>query len=266
MKRIVLREAGLTLTCLLPESGNEKCVPEERGIQDGWTDSGAADFRPGLIWFHSAQDGLCLPEELLEAANTACVCISGEDWNRDLTPWPAERIFKSGEDFGGKADAYLALLAETIIPRTEEALSVKPRFRALAGVSLAGLFSVYAAYRTDLFDRIASISGSLWYDDFLAFMRAHKPSARLERAYFSLGDREKKTGNRRMARVEEGTLEAVRLLREALGDVGGERAGRKQAGRKQAGEERVFFESNPGNHFADPEGRMERAFRWLLRD
>ena len=64
-----------------------------------------------------------------------------------------------------------------------------------------------------------------------------------------------------MARVEEGTLEAVRLLREALGDVGGERAGRKQAG-----EERVFFETNPGNHFADPEGRMERAFRWLLRD
>ena len=69
-----------------------------------------------------------------------------------------------------------------------------------------------------------------------------------------------------MARVEEGTLEAVRLLREALGDVGGERAGRKQAGRKQAGEERVFFETNPGNHFADPEGRMEKAFRWLLRD
>ena len=84
-------------------------------------------------------------------------------------------------------------------------------------------------------------------DDFLAFMRAHKPSARLERAYFSLGDREKKTGNRRMAKVEEGTLEAVRLLREELGDGGGERAGRKQAGRKQAGEERVFFETNPGN-------------------
>lgn len=30
--------------------------------------------------------------------------------------------------------------------------------------------------------------------------------------------------------------------------------------------ERVFFEYNPGNHFADPEGRMEKAFRWLLRE
>ena len=132
--------------------------------------------------------------------------------SRDLTPWPAERVFKRGEDFGGKADDYLALLTEKIIPHTEEALSLQPRFRALAGVSLAGLFSVYAVYRTDLFDRIASISGSLWYDDFLAFMRAHRPSGRLKRVYFSLGDRERKTGNCRMARVEDCTLEAVKLL------------------------------------------------------
>ena len=54
-----------------------------------------------------------------------------------------------------------------------------------------------------------------------------------------------------MARVEDCTLEAVKLLRETLGDGGGER---------------VFFEYNPGNHFADPEGRMEKAFRWLLRE
>ena len=236
MKRIVRKEEGLILTCLLPE---------------GQMENGAMDSRPGLIYFHGAQEEQRLPEELLEAANTACVCISGEDWNRDLTPWPAEGVFKRGENFGGKADAYLALLTETIIPRTEEALALIPRFRALAGVSLAGLFSVYAAYRTDLFSRIASISGSLWYDDFLAFMRTHRPSGRLERAYFSLGDRERKTGNRRMARVEDCTLEAVKLLRETLGDGGGER---------------VFFEYNPGNHFADPEGRMEKAFRWLLRE
>ena len=239
MKQIVRKEEGLILTCMLPE---------------GRMESRAADSRPGLIYFHgaqNAQDGLRLSEELLEAANTACVCISGEDWNRDLTPWPAERVFQRGEDFGGKADDYLAFLTEKIIPHTEEALSLQPRFRALAGVSLAGLFSVYAAYRTDLFDRIASISGSLWYDGFLAFMRAHRPSRQLKRAYFSLGDRERKTGNCRMARVEDCTLEAVKLLRGELYDAVGER---------------VFFEYNPGNHFADPEGRMEKAFRWLLRE
>ncbi|HJA94778.1 MAG TPA: alpha/beta hydrolase [Candidatus Eisenbergiella merdipullorum] len=239
MKRIVRKEKGLTLTCLLPEGQEER----DR--------SGAADFRPGLIYFHGGQDGLRLPEELLEAADTACICISGEDWNRDLTPWPAEKVFKKGEDFGGKADAYLSFLTEKIIPHMEETLSLIPRFRALAGVSLAGLFSVYAAYRTDLFDRIASISGSLWYDEFLPYLRTHRPSGRLKRAYFSLGDRERKTGNCRMARVEDCTLETVELLREELGDIG---------------RERVFFEYNPGNHFADPEERMEKAFRWLLRE
>lgn len=261
MKRIVRKEEGLILTCLLPEGREEdwkvsedrkgRTVPEGQELPEGRKESGTADSRRGLIYFHGAQEKLCLPEELLEAADTACICISGEDWNRDLTPWPAAKVFKKGEDFGGKADVYLALLTERIIPHTERELSLHPRFRALAGVSLAGLFSVYAAYRTDLFDRIASISGSLWYDDFLSFLQTHKPSGRLERAYFSLGDRERKTGNCRMARVEDCTLEAVRLLREALGD---------------AGEEKVFFEYNPGNHFADPEGRMEKAFRWLLRE
>ena len=260
MERMVRKEEGLILTCLLPEGRERQMVPKEREgqevagereRQEGGMESRAANPHPGLIYFHGAQDGLRLPEKLLEAANTACICISGEDWNRDLTPWPAERVFKRGEDFGGKADDYLALLTEKIIPHTEEALSLQPRFRALAGVSLAGLFSVYAVYRTDLFDRIASISGSLWYDDFLAFMRARRPSGRLERAYFSLGDRERKTGNCRVARVEDCTLEAVQLLRGELDDARGER---------------VVFESNPGNHFADPEGRMEKAFRWLLRE
>lgn len=110
MKRIVRKEEGLIFTCLLPE---------------GRMENGAMDSRPGLIYFHGAQEEQRLPEKLLEAANTACVCISGEDWNRDLTPWPAEGVFKRGENFGGKADAYLALLTETIIPRTEEALALK---------------------------------------------------------------------------------------------------------------------------------------------
>ena len=65
MKQIVRKEEGLILTCLLSE---------------GRMESRAADSRPGLIYFHgaqNAQDGLRLSEELLEAANTACVCISG---------------------------------------------------------------------------------------------------------------------------------------------------------------------------------------------
>ena len=56
MKQIVRKEEGLILTCLLPE---------------GRMEGRAADSRPGLIYFHgaqNAQDGLRLPEELLEAA------------------------------------------------------------------------------------------------------------------------------------------------------------------------------------------------------
>ena len=31
---------------------------------------------------------------------------------------------------------------------------------------LAGLFAVYATFQSDVFDRVASISGSLWFPDF----------------------------------------------------------------------------------------------------
>ena len=252
MKRIVRKEEGLLLTCLLPE-GQERQrglreregqkAAGERERQEGRMESGAEDPRPGLIYFHGAQNGLPLPEELLEAANTACVCIAGEDWNRDLTPWPAERVFQKGEDFGGGADAYLALLTEKIIPHTEEALSAAPRFRALAGVSLAGLFSVYAAYRTDLFDRIVSISGSLWYDGAAEYFQSHPLNPAVRRVYLSLGTAEEKARNPRMARVGDCTREIHQLL-------------------KGHGVS-CTLEWNPGGHFREIPERFLRAIDWL---
>lgn len=36
-------------------------------------------------------------------------------------------------------------------------------FIGIAGYSLAGLFALYALYKTDVFTRVASMSGSLWF-------------------------------------------------------------------------------------------------------
>ena len=226
------------------------------GLQDGWTDSGAADFRPGLIWFHGAQDGLCLPEELLEAANTACVCISGEDWNRDLTPWPAERIFKSGEDFGGKAGRLSGPSCEKrSFPVRRRRFPVKPRFRAHGqAFPLPGFFPyTRRTGRTCSTGSQASPAPSGTMISLPLCAHISRPRG-WKGLTFLWGTGKRKPETAAWPGWRKGTLEAVRLLREALGDVGGERAGRKQAGRKQAGEERVFFENNPGNHFCRPGG------------
>ncbi len=60
-------------------------------------------------------------------------------------------------------------LTQRIVPLTENHLGYAPEFRGIAGYSLAGLFALWAVYQTGLFDRAASVSGSLWFDGFLTF-------------------------------------------------------------------------------------------------
>lgn len=178
-----------------------------------------------------------LPGEL--AADWTLVSLSGADWGRDLTPWPAKSIFRGQPDFAGGAAAHLKRLAEEIIPWAEEGL--KPRFRAIMGYSLAGLFAVYAAAETGLFDAAASVSGSMWYPGFAQYIEEKQPVVRL--AYFSVGEREKRSRHRAFQSIEECTRQVLSALR-ARGVKGA-------------------FELNPGGHFDAPDDRMCRAADWL---
>ena len=78
----------------------------------------------------------------LTARPFSLVTIPVTDWNRDLSPWAARRVFKGGEDFGGGANVFLQTLECEIVPavRTEADAPC-----ILAGYSLAGLCAVYAA-------------------------------------------------------------------------------------------------------------------------
>ncbi|HBF36432.1 MAG TPA: hypothetical protein DDW50_03840 [Firmicutes bacterium] len=171
------------------------------------------------------------------------ISVDGVDWDCDLSPWPAPRVFNNRNDFAGRADAYLKELTEKIVPAVEAKLGFSPCCRSIAGYSLAGLFAVYALYRTDIFSRVASMSSALWYDGFLNFMKTNRPIRLPERAYFSLGDRESKSKNPRLATVETCTAEAENLLR-SLGV-------------------NTILELNPGNHFMDVPERIAKGIRWI---
>ena len=172
------------------------------------------------------------------------VSMEGADWDRDLSPWSAEGVFR-GQSFTGGAEDYLRRLTEEAVPALEEKLPRPVRSRLLAGYSLAGLFSLWAGYRCGLFDGIASVSGSLWYDGFLDFMRENALSPSVKRICLSLGDREKNAKNPRMAKVEDATREAAELLRERTGLP-------------------VPFELNPGGHFRDVPERIAKAVLYLV--
>lgn len=207
-------------------------MPEMRMLRRG---------RSGIIFYvlSGHEDGYA--ERI--SCDATVVSVKVDDWNREMSPWKAERCFKGGEDFDGGAGEYLAALTKDI-PEFEAENGLAAEHRAVCGYSLAGLCAMYALYAADMFDGAACVSGSLWFDGWTEFMEENAPLNRHVRAYISVGDREARTRNMRLARVEECSVRARDVL--------------------AAGGHEAVFELNPGNHFNDPDGRMARGVGTLF--
>ncbi|MCD8383032.1 MAG: alpha/beta hydrolase [Clostridiales bacterium] len=171
--------------------------------------------------------------------------INGVNWDDEMTPWPIPPISKGDTPCSGGADAYLTQLTGELLPQITAALPFPPTYCALSGYSLAGLFAVYAAYRTDCFSRLVSASGSLWYPDFLSFVRQNPISEQVKVIYFSLGDQESHTKNQYLAPVEENT----RFLAQYFSEHGIQ----------------TIYQSNRGNHYRNSTGRMAAGIQWMLQ-
>ena len=149
--------------------------------------------------YEAAQAARCLPFTL--------VAISNLDWNHDMVPWDGPPAFKNADPCTGGADDYLRLLTGDIIPAAEKERNGVPRWRGIAGYSLAGLFALYAIHQTDLFSRVGSISGSLWFPGMKEYIFSHEPMRWPDHMYFSLGNKESKTKNPILRTVQENTEE-----------------------------------------------------------
>ena len=172
------------------------------------------------------------------------VGIGSLNWNRELSPWGCDGTVRDAEPFGGQASGFLDELLNQIIPQVESSLPRPPTWRGIAGYSLAGLFSLWALWQTDAFDRAASASGSLWFPGFIDYAHNHAMAATPSAVYLSLGKKETKTPNRMMRHV----LDDTHAMEKLLGDRGIPAA----------------FELNPGNHFAQTDLRMAHGIHWIL--
>lgn len=132
------------------------------------------------------------------------VTVSGLNWEAELSPWTAGNLFKYSEMFTGGADTYLQFLTQQVLPQAEAGLN-GILWRGLAGYSLAGLFTLYALYKTDLFSRAASMSGSLWYPGFKGFALQSALCKTPQHLYFSLGDKEARARNQYLKTVQQCT-------------------------------------------------------------
>ncbi len=168
----------------------------------------------------------------------ALAAFEVRDWNRELSPWEAPPVFGK-VPFGGMAEETLSFILDRLLPELRRRLGADMKL-CLGGYSLAGLFALWAAIRTDVFSGVAAASPSVWFPGWMDYVK-EKP-IQAEAVYLSLGDREDRAKNPVMATVGDCIREQYALLQ---------------------ADHTVTLEWNPGSHFQASEKRTARAFCWI---
>jgi predicted alpha/beta superfamily hydrolase len=154
-----------------------------------------------------------------------------------LSPWEAPAVFGS-EDFGGGAESTL----HEILKLTQDT----NKTYYIGGYSLAGLFALWAACRTDVFQGVAAASPSVWFPGFTDWLKTQKVQSNA--VYLSLGDQEEHVKNRFIKRVGDCVRGEYELLKAQLGS------------------ENCTLVWNSGGHFQDGDKRLASAFSWCLKE
>jgi len=180
----------------------------------------------------------------LSARSFIMVSFHIDDWNKELSPWPAPPVF-GDNGFGDGAKKTLEYVLDELIPNVKNRYGLKNDIPVvLGGYSLAGLFSLWSMYETDLFYAVCGVSPSVWFEGWDEYPASHLPGS--QKVYLSLGKKEEKTKNPVMSLVGDRIRKLEEILRNS--DV------------------KCILEWNEGGHFNDPGERCAKGFIWCLNN
>ena len=176
--------------------------------------------------------------------NFSLVAFKIEDWNSELTPWEMPLLRGKG-NFGDGATRTLEFIKNDLIPALSECIDTGNNGikYILGGYSLAGLFSLWSGYQTDIFEGIAAVSPSVWYKKWIEYVETEKPLS--EKIYLSLGDTEEKTKHQILSKIGDN----IRKQHEIL---------------EKSENVKTVLEWNEGNHFQNPDIRTAKGFLWVM--
>ena len=176
--------------------------------------------------------------------NFSLVAFKIEAWNSELTPWEMPLLRGKG-NFGDGAAGTLEFIKNDLIPSLSEYINTENKEikYILGGYSLAGLFSLWSGYQTDIFEGIAAVSPSVWYKGWIEYVEAGKPLS--EKIYLSLGDTEEKTKHQILSKIGDN----IRKQHEIL---------------ENSENVKTVLEWNEGNHFQNPDIRTAKGFLWVM--
>jgi len=167
-----------------------------------------------------------------------------ENWNYELSPWEAPPAF-GNKSFGSGAKDTLEFIESRLIPTVKEKYNFSDDVKViLGGYSLAGLFSLWSAYKSDTFSGIAAASPSVWFNGWEEFMNNNTPLSNT--IYLSLGDTEEKTRNKVMCAVGDNIRKQEELLKNDKINI--------------------ILEWNKGGHFSNSDLRVAKAFVWCIEN
>ena len=190
-----------------------------------------------------------LDNEVVEIQNNtdkqfSLIAFKIEDWNSELSPWEAPPAF-GNKSFGSGGTDTLEFIESRLIPTVKEKYNLDDDIKfILGGYSLAGLFSLWSAYKSDTFSGIAAASPSVWFSGWEEFMNNNTPLS--NSIYLSLGDTEEKTKNKVMSAVGDNIRKQEELLKNDNINT--------------------ILEWNKGGHFSNSDIRVARAFVWCIEN
>lgn len=200
----------------------------------------ASTFLMYLVDESNPEDYEQIYQKISNEYQLCMISVSIHDWQGELSPWPAPPIFGK-HDFAGNAAKFLAEL-EDFWKWFKDENNIESNQVYLGGYSLAGLFALWASSQTNLFTKIAAVSPSVWYFNFVEYMQQNPIQTR--EVYMSLGDKEANAKNKVMATVKDCFDEVIQIVQKQ--DIP------------------LTYEYNPGNHFQDVELRMKKGIQKLL--
>ena len=190
-----------------------------------------------------------LDNEVVEIQNNtdkqfSLIAFKIEGWNSELSPWEAPPAFRN-KSFGSGATDTLEFIESRLIPTVKERYNLDNDIKfILGGYSLAGLFSLWSAYKSNIFSGIAAASPSVWFNGWEEFMNNNTPLSNT--IYLSLGDTEEKTKNKVMSAVGENIRKQEELLKNDNINT--------------------ILEWNKGGHFSNSDSRVAKAFVWCIEN
>lgn len=171
----------------------------------------------------------------------ALLVFDTEEWALSLMPWHDEAVARD-EEVGRHSHDTLRLIQHILLPWLHARFGFLPCI--IGGYSLGGLFALWAASESKIFDAVAAASPSLWIKKWGEYASTHPICAKY--VYLSLGDREEHCRNQRMRQIGNCVREEHLLLSHATMP------------------EATTLEWLHGGHFGQEPERTAQAFTWCI--